>query len=456
MLTVRTFLTSKEGEESDDCQDSIHPLPTSPKNPDYRFFAVSDGTTTSFFSRVWSQTLTRHFAENPEQTFADWENWLREAQGQWQAQIDERRQASDASFFTRNGFLARRPAAATFAALALGEPTENGRSWRARVLGDSCLFFLRANGEPCVMNLRNSREFSSVVETAESWPKDAPHSPTPYGSSPDGDESPIVEHDTVLLASDALSKWMLLRHERGRPVWGSVLGLNDDSEFADLVEKARLEADDPLENDDVALAVLKFGEPHPVYREQHFEPNPTPKPVPPVSIAPIGDAPGLPVAQEPPQTAASGHSPAPPYSAPMSELTKPRRRFLRFAVLFVLSALSLLGVIYLGVSLSRSRDRIRDLEEHLSAERNNGSARDKLHQLELNTARRELADTMRKAGQDKEAFLREYQDQLRTRESDLKAANQRRSELERENTALRELAKPLPPVSTDSSASVFK
>ena len=136
MLTVRTFLTSKKGEEFEDCQDSIHPFPSLPTDTGSGVFAVSDGTTTSFFSRAWSAILTRHFAENPGQAFADWDGWLRNAQTEWKSEIGKIVETGKASFFVVNGFRAHKPAAATFAGLALGESTGAGIPWRALVLGD--------------------------------------------------------------------------------------------------------------------------------------------------------------------------------------------------------------------------------------------------------------------------------------------------------------------------------
>ena len=444
MLTVRTFLSSKKGEESDDCQDSIHPFQAAADDTENCIFAVSDGTTTSFFSRVWARTLTRHFAENPDQPFSNWETWLRDAQEKWQAGVKERAEASDASFFTRNGFHAHKPAAATLAALALGEASENGRSWRALVLGDSCIFFLRENGQPRVLNLETSAEFSSVVKTVESWWKDDSHRPILIESLPTGVESPIAEHDTVLIASDALSKWMLLRHERDLPVWGSVLALNDDSEFVDLVAKARVEAEDPLENDDVALAVLRFGDPHPVYRGQRFEPMPAPQPILAVAIAPLANSQSVQSAHEAPQSTTFRHSTA--FSSPELRCSPPKSRW-RFAVLFALSALSLAGVLWLGFSRNRALAQAQLSEnerERLSvALRNVADEKGKLSgladrlQAELQAARREIAATERQSQEDAK-LRRESQDQGKIFEIGQKADRRKISELQEQIAVLKE------------------
>ena len=279
MPTVHTFLAWKKGDEKDDCQDSIHPLPSDPADNSCAF-AVSDGATTSFFSRVWAQILTSQFAENHEEALSNWDGWLQVAQEKWKAKVGEIANSGSANFFVVNGFHSKKPAGATFAGLVLYEKNENGWPWRAQVLGDSCIFILGAEGSPRVIDLKTSAEFSNLVKAAESWPRNDSHLPSAHGSQPDDNETQIQEHDVVLIASDALSKWMLLRAESERPVWGSVFELAEEQKFQEFVAQARSEADNPLENDDVALAVLKFGDPHPRYQQDRFEPMPAPPPVP--------------------------------------------------------------------------------------------------------------------------------------------------------------------------------
>ena len=83
MPLVRTFLAWKKGDEWDDCQDSIHPLPGDTAADNRNAFAVSDGATTSFFSRAWARILTSHFAEKPEEALSRWDEWLEGAQEKW-------------------------------------------------------------------------------------------------------------------------------------------------------------------------------------------------------------------------------------------------------------------------------------------------------------------------------------------------------------------------------------
>jgi len=273
MLAARTFLVWKDGDQWDDCQDSIYPMPDDLSGETYAY-AVADGVSTSFFSRRWARILTRKFGENPERVFEDWQVWLEEAQAEWQLQIEKIAHSGKANFIVANGFRAKKPAAATFIGLTLTDHNEDGWTWRAALVGDSCLFKLGKDGDVSSWNIKSSTEFCNVVPSVESWPRLNPYAPTQVGSAPFGSESPIRESDSVILATDALAKWLLKRHELGQPVWGTILKLERSEDFEDLVRRARSEEDNSLQNDDVALATLSFGAIHPVFAEQTFTPRP--------------------------------------------------------------------------------------------------------------------------------------------------------------------------------------
>ena len=359
MPTVHTFLAWKKGDEKDDCQDSIHPRPENRATDNSNIFAVSDGATTSFFSRAWARILTSHFAEHPEEALSRWDGWLEGAQEKWKTEIGEIAKSEKASFFVVNGFHSQKPAGATFAGVVLGEKNEQGWPWRARVLGDSCIFILGANGPPRVMELQTSAEFSNLVKTAESWPRKNPHTPSEYESLPNGIEPRIQEHDAVLIASDALSKWMLRRLETKRPIWGSILELDDDLKFQDLVAQARSEAEDPLENDDVALAVLKFGESYPHYQQDHFDPKPAALPAPDEKRD--GNFPSLTTVKEAPSDL-SGERPRAKSAPASNSPPEAQRRVQRLVGLLVLSVVLLLGVGWLAVSYNRVLNDARALQ----------------------------------------------------------------------------------------------
>lgn len=272
--TTRCFLTSKPGEELCDCEDSIYPLPTTEVLEKHRAYAVSDGTTTSFFSGLWSKIITEHFASKPDDLFdLPWGEWLKPPQQKWQSHMAKIAESNRTSMFTRNGILERRPAAATLAALLLDPPLSNGTvPWKAVILGDSCIFFLRREG-PTSIQLTKADQFSNWVAAAESYEARQADLPTTTFSAPHGDEPPLQQGDVVLLATDALSRWLLLRAELGYPVWGTLLTLERTSDFERFIADARSGKTFPLEPDDVALIVLTTGPAHEYIQESFFDPE---------------------------------------------------------------------------------------------------------------------------------------------------------------------------------------
>ena len=458
MPLVRTFLAWKKGDEWDDCQDSIHPLPGDTAADNSNAFAVSDGATTSFFSRAWARILTSHFAEKPEEALSRWDEWLEGAQEKWKTEVGEIAKSEKASFFVVNGFHSQKPAGATFAGVVLGERNENGWPWRAQVLGDSCIFILGADGPPRVMEIQTSAEFSNLVKTAESWARKNAHVPSKYESLPNGIETRIQEHDAVLIASDALSKWMLRRLEAKRPIWGSILELDDNLKFQDLVAQARSEAEDPLENDDVALAVLKFGDPHPRYQQDRFDP----KPAAPPALDEHRDAlfPSLTTLKEPPSEL-PGERPRAEIPGAMNPLPRPGQRKRRFVGLLVFSVVSLLGFRWLAVSRNRALDYARTLlnqVEQLSAEKNAANATVEQLSKNLGDAKSEQERTRQNA-ENTTALLSRKNKKLEKELKDTRTANQLTiAALQNEISGLKEkLTKSVsPPVAADTSVPASK
>ena len=470
MHTVHTFLTSKDGEPREDCEDSIHPSPGCAAGDDpLGAFAVSDGVTTSFFGGLWARALTARFAECPAAVFEQlWAAWLMAPQEQWQAAVRERAAAATASFYTCNDVLSRRPAAATFVGMLLDPPAPDGAiPWRALVLGDSCLFILGQTG-PRSLALTKSAEFSNIVSAAESYACDQGFSPQLYGTAPHGSEPPLAEGDTVLLATDALSKWLLLRAEAGQPVWGTILGLAGQAEFEALVEQARREDRNPLENDDVALGIVRFGPPHAHYLDARFEPQSRPDP-PPRVPGPEPSPPAL--ALLPPETPSTRDLPG-RLSVPSAGVR--RSPWLGLALLGVILTLAA-ALIWqaeadtrevkkklarVQAELSWSDEKFRRVSRELEAKTLDLASHRKERETQradsekaLRQAERAGAESERKAEITRHS-LQEAQAHIKSLEAGQQALNEKLLAYEQELKALREHPTPPPPLPDDPPANL--
>lgn len=338
---IFTSRTHKERETNLDCQDSVYPEPGEASSG---VFAVADGATQSFFPRHWAQQLTRQFGERPDEAFENWAAWLNGPQRGWHEEVAHRVAEAPDDVFASNDFQERRPAAATFVGLRFHTDRDTDLiPWEALVLGDSCLFHLQTGGKVDCHFKKTAADFSFVTESAESYPRQSPHHPKKLCSSPTGNTgsnggADARSGDVFLLATDAFSKWMLARDEARKPVWGFVARLASDAKFQELVAEARADGVLPLENDDVALVVVRFGEPHAAFAEQKYEPTPAARTG---STAKPAKPPAMPVPEEilaGPKTGPSVRRPPPPRSKTGLGLT--------FASLFgavVLLAISLLG-----------------------------------------------------------------------------------------------------------------
>lgn len=139
-----------------------------------------------------------------------------------------------------------RRAAAGDADAAAGSDGPGG-SWRALAVGDSCVFQVRGDTLVAVGPLCKAEQFNNSPYLLAS--KATQHIRR-------GDEQMTIisgrwqPGDTFLLASDAISQWLLAEHEAGRPPWSMLRALGPQT-FARFVEKLR--AGGALHNDDTTL-----------------------------------------------------------------------------------------------------------------------------------------------------------------------------------------------------------
>ncbi len=204
--------------------------------------AVCDGATEASYSALWAALLAQSWVRS-RAGGPDFPARLGPARRLWARKVRGRRLPWYAEEKARRG------AYAAFLGVALVPRTG---AFRAVAVGDCILFLLRGLGP----DLRLLRAFP--LDRAD----DFGSSPFLLGSiaRPDDDPSPhvraaegVVPGDgLLLLASDALSAWLLRREEQGRPAWDAVspLGVQDALDFEALVGEAR---EDGCRNDDMTL-----------------------------------------------------------------------------------------------------------------------------------------------------------------------------------------------------------
>ncbi len=242
-LKHRPFITYKELESSDDCQDAYA------INEEHSRYAVADGATRSFFPKWWAELLVRHFCEASDivSVQEDWTAWLAPIQKEWHQRVEERVKARNL-FYLTNSFNAKKPAAATLVGF---EANTTQQTWKAVLIGDSCLFHVSETefrSEP----LQKSGDFTDRPQSIASIPARYYHQPKFIG----GEMQP---GDLFILATDALAKWILTHREYSDldAAINKLTQIEDNDQFKSFVAVERKNKNIRLVNDDVALIVIE-------------------------------------------------------------------------------------------------------------------------------------------------------------------------------------------------------
>jgi hypothetical protein len=130
--------------------------------------------------------------------------------------------------------------------------------WRALALGDTCLFLVKAANTPTpylqpLMPITNSTQFNRTPPLVSSKiDEEVGHLLTQIKY---GQES--YEHgDILLLATDALARWLCYQAEQGLFEWQTLLTIATSDDFAHFILQWRGSKANQIEKDDTSLVVI--------------------------------------------------------------------------------------------------------------------------------------------------------------------------------------------------------
>jgi hypothetical protein len=239
-LAIEGFSCPKAGNRREEYEDAW--AVRGSDSPRAARVAVTDGATEASFSALWAILLAESWVR-ARSTGAEFTARLAGARRLWSRRIRGRPLPWYAAEKAKRG------AYAAFLGVSLLPRTG---AWRAVAVGDCNLFQLEGLG-PATRRVR-----AFPLERAD----DFGSSPFLLGSVVRSDDDPsrhvrvaegtLAGDGLLVLASDALSAWLLRREERGEPAWEAVsaLGVKDPAEFEALVAWAR---EDGARNDDMTL-----------------------------------------------------------------------------------------------------------------------------------------------------------------------------------------------------------
>jgi hypothetical protein len=230
VLHCRAFAVPKDGHAADECEDAF-----ACNNPAGRF-AVADGASESIYAGEWARLLCEAFVADAAAGDGIGP-WLGAAQKRWRALVRDRPAPWHVAEKLEDG------AFATF----LGLVAEPAGRWRAVATGDSCLFWVRADGLRRAFPVAAAAAFGTRPALIGSRQRGRVRAAGVGGTLQGGDR--------LLLMTDALAEWFLAEHEAGRAPWRQ-LGERTDGDFAGWVAGRRAEG--RLKNDDVTLVVIEY------------------------------------------------------------------------------------------------------------------------------------------------------------------------------------------------------
>ena len=241
-FVVDTFSCPKNGNTSEDYEDASAVV----QSQESCRVAIADGATESSFSKLWASLLVETYVqsevEGPEFFYE-----LEAPRKAWKAHVGQKQLP---------WYAEEKAGLGAFSALLCFSADLVNRRWAAVAVGDCCLFQLDSGA-------RGAR-------LVESFPlhrsDDFGFSPFLLGTNPEKTED-LDQHikvlsgtmrpdDIFLFASDAISAWLLRRHEDRNSMWGLMSEISSPAEFGALVDVAR--ENDELHNDDSTLVRLVY------------------------------------------------------------------------------------------------------------------------------------------------------------------------------------------------------
>ena len=248
-LKVRSFKTHKKGETLDDCQDA------NALNEDIGRYAVADGATLSFFPKEWAELLVKHFCHKKDTYLSledeNWEDWIEPIQQKWLESVSRTVQESK-TYMLVDRLSRLESALSTFIGI---EFNRDGGEWKALIIGDSCLLHC-SGSEFKSYPLQKLEDFPHRPNSFASFPKD-----NPVGDIPEVIGGKASPGDIFILATDALSKW-IIQHDEAKNlnnILERLKKIENNGQFEQFVNQARDE-EVRLVNDDVTLMFISVEE----------------------------------------------------------------------------------------------------------------------------------------------------------------------------------------------------
>jgi len=221
--------------------------------------AVSDGTSSDFFSGIFARRLVENYCARQGDVDGSDEHtgWIEKSRTEWRATVESvaAHAQGDRSVRLKNRLARNDSGAATFVGVEfLKEPSASGMvCWKTTFLGDTVLFHLT----------RDLRLLNTVPQLSSSqfdnYPECLLTRAMPNSIAPHMRDDCGRPGDMLIIVTDALAKWLIGRHEHGllRQSIEELLALGE-GEFGAWVNRWRDDVEHRLGDDDTTFVAVKL------------------------------------------------------------------------------------------------------------------------------------------------------------------------------------------------------
>ncbi len=239
---MKAFSLPKIGEAQSTNQDRFD------RSADGRLIALADGAGSSLYPGQWAELLVKafcHGVDDPIQTLQQSDQeWLKLPQEKWRQYYLEKLQSPNRKWW-QGGSQLKACGFSTFLGLRLDR---QAAQWQAVAVGDSCLFKLDKTDHLLVFPGKTAQSFKSTTQCFASLPEYASFSPQFAAGE-------YQAGDIFLLATDALSHWLISNYELQTEEWKQWFSLKTSQDFSRAI--AQLRQQNLVQNDDMTMILLE-------------------------------------------------------------------------------------------------------------------------------------------------------------------------------------------------------
>lgn len=252
-LVWKSFSICKDGNREDENEDAVYPqlVNGTSLNADHFGCAMADGATTSSFSRLWANLLVQE-TSRVQHVQQDFSNVLTSARSIWQNELSHKDLPWPAAIKVRQGSFSTLLFFQIWKKqnLFLSSNGSSERAWTAGAVGDTCLFQVTKGRFSLSFPLDHAAQFSNttdLISTNLSYQKGGTPQKSISGTWQKGDH--------FLIASDALSAWIINGIEKNTIGWPAISeNLTSLVRYQTWIRSLRRQS--AIKNDDTTLISL--------------------------------------------------------------------------------------------------------------------------------------------------------------------------------------------------------